>query len=335
MTPAPQYNVGQINGQGWEAQVQAFFSGKQLGGWSANFSLTTSYQENEIIAMEDEIIAQGAGGGRQVYMEGYPKSAFYNPITTGAIFSTSPDDIIDEAFHPRNGEPCGAVGAIIGVTHSEGPLYLGSGIPDYVGSFSATFNLAGFTLYGMCQWKTGFMLYNEGYIDQIWEGTDEGGWYHGDPNAPEGWVDWNEGAGTNLYIFDYLSQQIGYGDCNTDAELLTPGTQEYIDAANKWARGTHYRDANGMQPGDFIKLRELSLSYDASKLMELLGLQNYFQNFSVGVVGRNLWKKFKDDFTDVDSETNSLGYQVGPQNMMQTGTIPLPKTISFFVSFGL
>jgi len=335
----PMRNIGKIEGSGWEGQIQAFFAGEQLGGWSANFSLLYSYQENEVIDMNDEIITGGAGGGRQVYMEGYPKASFYNPICTGALFApANPTDEHEIDLWPSPREGIALPGEFYNVEWSDGPIFLGTGIPDYVGSFSTTLSAFGFTLYGMFQWKTGFEVYNEGRVDMHWYGLDIGGWYHSEVGSE--WVDWNEGAGTQVYRFDWLSQALGMGDCNIDPsevplEGFEIGSQEYIDAANEWAQKIFYADANSMQPGDFIKLREVSLSYDCSKLIRKAGLGNTIRGLSIGVVGRNLWQKFDKEFTGLDSEINSLGYGSGPQNMMQSGTIPPSKSISMFFQIGL
>jgi len=335
----PMRNIGKIEGSGWEGQLQAFFAGEQLGGWSANFSLLYSYQQNEVIDMNDEIVSGGPGGGRQVYMEGLPKGAFYNPICTGALFApANPTDEHEIDLWPSPREGIALPGEFYNVQTSGGPIFLGTGIPDYVGSFSTTLSAFGFSLYGMFQWKTGFEVYNEGRVDMHWYGLDVGGWYHSQEGSE--WVDWNEGAGGQVYRFDWLSQALGMGDCNVDPnevplEGFEIGSQEYIDAANEWAQKIFYYDANSMQPGDFIKLRELSLSYDCGKLIEKAGLGNTIRGLSIGVVGRNLWQKFHKEFTGMDSEINSMGYGSGPQNMMQSGTIPPSKSISMFFQIGL
>lgn len=307
-----------------------------MKGWSAGFSLTAAHQTNEVTDMNGEMIVAGAGGGRQVYMEGVSKSSFYNPVVVGAVFATAEDVangvVVDEELSPRLGEPA-VLGEIIGVEDSGGPIVNGVGIPDWTGGLSMNFSVYGFTLYAMLQGKTGHVLYNEGRVDMMWSSIDDGGYYHGVEGGD--WVDWNEGAGTQVYGFDKLSQSIGYGDCNIDevpVDGYPIGSPEYIDAANEWARTSPYYDANSIQKGDFIKLREISLSYDASRLIQKANINNYIQSFSIGVVANNIWKKYHKSFTGIDSELNSLGYGASPQNMMQSGTMGAPRTISMFVN---
>lgn len=335
---APMMNVGKVEGSGIEAQLQGVFSGAAMKGWSAGFSLIGAFQTNKVIDLNGEIIMAGAGGGRQVYMEGEEKNAFYNPVITGAIFATAADVtngvLVDEELSPRAGE-LALLGEIIGVEDSGGPIINGSGIPKFIGSLSMNFSAYGFTFNAMFQAKTGHVLYNEARVDQMWAAIDEGGYYHGDPNAE--WVGFNEGAGTQSYLFDELSQSIGYGDFNIDPSVVPVGgyeigSQEYIDAANEWARTTPYYDANCIQKGDYIKLKEISLSYDATKFLQKSKLKDVVDGFSIGIVATNIWKKFHKSFTGIDPEINSLGYGASPQNMMQAGNIAPPRTISLFIN---
>ena len=97
----------------------------------------------------------------------------------------------------------------------------------------------------------------------------------------------------------------------------------------------HFFDANSIQPGDFIKLRELSLSYDVSRFTKSLPVLSDLDGLTVGVSGTNLWAKYHEDFTGVDPEINSMGYHGGPQNMMQAGTLPTPKSVNMFFKFSI
>ena len=215
-------------------------------------------------------IRQGPGGGRQVYKEGLPKGAFFNPATLGMLFSDG-TNVREEDLElwPNIGEVVPA-GEAYATLNSDGPLFLGKADPDYIGSFASNLSVGGFTLYGLLAWKTGFQLYNEERVDQIFNGAFDN---------PE----WGNGDESNVLDWDVLSQQLGLGDTNTGVALLTPGTPEYIDAANQWAATSPFFDANSIQPGDFLKLRELSLSYSFDKL---LSKSSFFKNVSVVVSNR-------------------------------------------------
>ncbi|MFQ5822037.1 MAG: TonB-dependent receptor domain-containing protein, partial [Candidatus Heimdallarchaeota archaeon] len=334
----PRFNIGRIEGSGWEAQFHANFAGRQLGGWRANFTLTTAFQENTVTDMGGaNEIRQGPGGGRQVYKEGLPKGAFFNPVTLGALFSDG-TNVQNLEMWPNFGEVV-PEGVPYDLLISDGPVYIGKADPDYVGSFSTNLSVGGFTLYGLLEWKTGFQLYNEQRVDMIFSGAFDN-------------PDWANGDGSNVLDWDILSQQLGLGDTNTGVDVLTPGTQEYIDAANIWASTSPFFDANSIQPGDFLKLRELSLSYSFDKLLRKSAFFRYIQGLRVGIVGTNLkswfkrspsirtvrtedgreFKRWMGGFTGVDSEINSLGFDEGPQSAMQSGTIPPSRTISAFVT---
>ncbi|MCZ6673507.1 MAG: TonB-dependent receptor, partial [Verrucomicrobia bacterium] len=336
----PKLNIGKIEGSGWEAQLHANFAGRKFGGWRTNFTLTQSWQTNEVTDMGGaNEIRQGPGGGRQYYREGLPKGAFYNPITIGAIFATEGNRISNLEFDPRRGTEV-PVGTIIGYLESDGPVNLGTGDPDYYGSFASNLTVGGFTFYSNLSWKTGFFLYNEDRVDRISRGLriPDGAYFTGD--------------GGNVLDFDIMVQQLGIGDTGTGVATLTPGTQEYIDVANRLASTNRRNDANSIQPGDFLKLRELSFSYSFDKLLRKSSVFSNITGLRVGIVGTNLKSWFKRDayidkvtqedgsvvehwvggFTGADSEANSFGFTDGPQNSFNNGTIPQGRSWSAFVT---
>lgn len=334
----PRFNIGKIEGSGWEAQLHANFAGRSLGGWRANFTLTTAFQKNKVTDMGGaNEIRQGPGGGRQVYKEGLPKGAFFNPVALGALFSDG-TNVQNLELWPSFGEVV-AAGVPYDLLISDGPVYLGKSDPDYIGSFSTNLSLGGFTLYGLLEWKTGFYVYNEQRVDMIFSGAFDN-------------PDWANGDGSNVLDWDVLSQELGLGDTNTGVTELTPGSQEYIDAANQWASTSPFFDANSIQPGDFLKLREVSLSYNFDRLIRSSAIFGYIQGLRIGIVATNLKNWFKRSpskqsitlpdgtkverwiggFTGIDSEINSLGFDDGPQSAMQSGTIPPSRTISGFVT---
>jgi len=75
--------------------------------------------------------------------------------------------------------------------------------------------------------------------------------------------------------------------------------------------------------GSYIKLREVSMSYDFGKL------NSFFSNFTISASGRNLYSW--DKFPSFDPETNSGGQSsVAKYNF---GTVPIPKTFSLALKF--
>ena len=327
MTQSPgKFNVGEILGTGWESQVFAYFGGKAFGGWKLDLTLTNSYQENEVKSMGGaDPIYGGPGGGKQAFAEGFPKHAFYNDINVGALFSDGTNEMEND-LHPLYGEVMPA-GAYYGDEVSDGKVYLGTGMPDKIGSFGFNLNVFGFDLSGLFNWKSGHVLYNEARVDMIWWAVDM---QDGDGSDP------NDVCGTNVIRYDELAEMLGFGNhCAGKSELTNYSSQEYIDAANEYSRTNPFFDANSIQPGDFIRLRELSLSYNVSKFTKSMPLIGNLENLTVGVSGTNLWAKYHKDFTGVDPEINSMGYHGGPQNMMQAGSLPTPKSVNMFIKFNI
>lgn len=98
------FNLGEVEGTGYETQLMANFGGKQAGGWSLNLTTTFSYQENTVTSLGGgEPVAGGPGGGKQYYWEGMPKLAFYNPQNVGALFSDG-TNVQENGDHPLYGE---------------------------------------------------------------------------------------------------------------------------------------------------------------------------------------------------------------------------------------
>ena len=138
-----------------------------------------------------------------------------------------------------------------------GRVFRGTGTPDYIGSASWNLQWKGFSFYGMFQFKTGMVFYNE----SRWNQQGEGMWAGPDWINPEYGTS-NPGTGTQDYDHDVLVSKIGWGDTGTGTEPLTPGSPEYIEAADEYARYNIAHDANFIEPGDFVRLQELSLSYN-------------------------------------------------------------------------
>ena len=334
------FNLGEVEGSGYELQLMANYAGRQLGGWRFNLSTSVSYQENKIVNLAGgEPVAGGPGGGKQYYWEGFPKMSFYNVQNEGAKFSDG-TNVQENGDHPLFGEvmPEGVMYGDLAsseVFNADGsPIYpdggrvfRGTGTPEYIGHFSATIDLFDFTLYGLFQFKTGFFLYNESRWNQQGEGIWSGaGWINTEYGTN------NPGYGTMDYDHDVLVQLIGWGDTGTGVEPLTPGTQAYVDAANRYARYNIAHDANFIEPGDFLRLQELSLTYNLDNLIRKTGMSNYIQGLKLGVAGSNLWLLTKDAYHGFDPEINSMGFgDYDPQNSMQAGTIPPPKTLTMYV----
>ena len=329
---SPLANIGKVEGSGLETQFFANFAGEALGGWRADFTLNNSWQQNEVTDMGGAGgVRAGAGGGRQWYREGLPKGAYYNQVSVGALFS---DGTNEQEFEtaPNYGEVLPS-GVAYGAESSDGDVYIGTNDPRYVGSLTTSISAGGFTLFTFFEWKTGLVIYNEQDIDQQFYGLD---------------TDWFGGVGSNSLYFDELSTKLGFGNFTDDAKL-TPGTQEYKDAADQFAASSFFADANAIQPGDFLKFRELSLSYNFKNIRNT---SDIIKNLRLGVVGTNLFQWYRrkpqmravetesgekvnrwmGGYTGLDPEATAFGFSNGPANGIQSATLPVGRSFSMFVS---
>ena len=328
----PLANIGKVEASGLETQLFANFSGEALGGWRADFTLNNSWQKNEVTDMGGAGgVRAGAGGGRQWYREGLPKGAYFNQVSLGALFS---DGTNEQEFEtaPNYGDVLPA-GEAYGAKSSDGDVFIGTNDPRYVGSLTTSLSAGGFTLFTFFEWKTGLFIYNEQDIDQQFYGLD---------------TDWFGGGGSNLLYFDELSTKLGFGNFTDDA-VLTPGTADYNEAADQFAASSFFADANAIQPGDFLKFRELSLSYSFKNIQKA---SDIIKNLRLGVVGTNLFQWYRrkpqiravesesgekidrwmGGYTGLDPEATAFGFNNGPANGIQSATLPIGRSVSMFVS---
>ncbi|MES3631058.1 MAG: TonB-dependent receptor [Longimonas sp.] len=104
------------------------------------------------------------------------------------------------------------------------------------------------------------------------------------------------GAGTGGYpIRNELQAQLGE---------LTPGTAEYIDVANRLAQTNSNFDSNFVEDADWLKLREVSVRYNFSDLIQRSGSAP-IQNLTVGLAARNLFTI--TEYSGPDPEVNFTG----------------------------
>ena len=328
----PLANIGKVEGSGLETQLFANFSGEALGGWRADFTLNNSWQQNEVTDMGGAGgVRAGAGGGRQWYREGLPKGAYFNQVSLGALFS---DGTNEQEFEtaPNYGDVLPS-GEAYGAKSSDGDVFIGTNDPRYVGSLTTSISAGGFTLFTFFEWKTGLFIYNEQDIDQQFYGLD---------------TDWFGGVGSNSLYFDELSTKLGFGDFTDDA-VLSPGSAEYNEAADQFAASSFFADANAIQPGDFLKFRELSLSYSFKNIQKA---SDVIKNLRLGVVGTNLFQWYRrkpqiravesesgekidrwmGGYTGIDPEATAFGFNNGPANGIQSATLPIGRSVSMFVS---
>lgn len=128
-----------------------------------------------------------------------------------------------------------------------------------------------------------------------------------------------------------LASQLGLADPMEGVAVLEPGTDAYVEAADAYALTDPNYDSNYIEDADYLKLREVSVRYDFSELINRSGLANV-RSLSMGVSGRNLLTF--TGYTNGDPEVTFDGGRglIRGQDFL---TLPSPRQILFNVSVGI
>ncbi len=320
-------NVGEIEGVGIESLFQTFFSGPRFGGWYANFTLTNSWMKNKVTSLSG---GEPVNESWQFIIEGQPKHTYFTRSGIKAKFSDGTD--IMEDRNASNFSQVVPEGEYYG--YESDRIFRGKGFPGDIGSFGTTLSAYGFTLYGILDWKGDFNVFNTTYIDKI-----RASGFSSNPNYYGGDSSKGIPAGGLIWDYDVMVQQLGWGDTGTGVAALTPGTPEYIALAERYARTNPWRDGNSIQSGDFIRLKEISLSYNANKLIPLLGLDTYIRGLSIGVGAQNVHRWNRGTYTGFDPEGQQQGIQgydgFGVETYYQNSPLPTGRVVYSFIRMGL
>jgi TonB-dependent starch-binding outer membrane protein SusC len=90
-----------------------------------------------------------------------------------------------------------------------------------------------------------------------------------------------------------------------DYAAATPGSAEFNQLADELANLDTRFDGNFIEPADFIKLREVSVSYNFNNLLARAGLDGAVRNMKLSLSGRNLLTFTK--YSGIDPEVNFTG----------------------------
>ena len=102
-----------------------------------------------------------------------------------------------------------------------------------------------------------------------------------------------------------LGNYVPYNEAVQRLADATPGTQEYIDAANAVAKLDGNYFSNYIESAGFFKFRELSISYSFKDLLKSYFSSHYISDLILGISGSNLWTK--TPYSGADPELNFEG----------------------------
>jgi outer membrane receptor protein involved in Fe transport len=297
------FNVGKIEGSGVEALVRANpFNSRNFG---VDMTLIANYQKNEVIDL---------GGAQPIFdgfdinviKEGLRKHEFYSRVVTGVTYAADGYYSAAQLSVDANGAPERKA--------------LGNPIPSHTGSFSMNFRfLKNFNVYALADWQTGLSLFNFTEVFSRRFGND-----------PE----FNQLA-TQLGLAGSTARAAGVASFSTPVAgvtALTPGTAEYRAAAERFALLDHRVNANFVEEADFLKLREVSVSYNFADLLPKFFAGSYINNVVMGFSARNIWTTTKYSGADVEVNHNGARSLTRGNDFL---TLQQGKTYNFFVNLGL
>jgi TonB-dependent starch-binding outer membrane protein SusC len=325
-------NLGRLDGWGFESLIYA--RPVNTKDFALDFNLIVNYADNRVRDIGASAGAQEfqRGGGNANYLiPGYRRAEFFG------LAPTTPRYLANGYYSftaPRLGIEVDTVGAF---RTSNGFVIgkpLGSSVPIFTGSFSINFRfLQDFTLYALAEYALGGNVYN---------GTRA---FYTDPsysNNPE---------------FNRLATQLGIFGVNVMAtngaaaqergpaaqiptgrypgvEVLQPNTDAYRVAAERFMRLEYRGDAvsaaNYVEKADWVRIREVSLRWNAANVInELLGAN--IRTLSVGASVTNL--ALFTNYTGPEVEVNGT-----PATALATSydfiSLLQSRTVNFLVSFG-
>lgn len=264
--------------------------------YTAFQSLDTQLDLGIIYSYQDTEV-QDLGGAQPIF-DGFGLNVIKEGIQRSAFYVP----VVHGALFDENG-------AYAGVDADDERSVVGSPIPIHSGSFNLNLRvLRNLNVYALVDWAYDVYVYN---------------------NTKQFAVIFR-----NLDEFEQLASQLGFGNLyqGDDGDPLTPGTEEYTDAANRFAMLSSSFDYGFIERADWLKLREVSISYNFRDILASTGADSYVRDLNVSVSGRNLFTSTK--YSGIDPEVNFAGARSTSRGQ-DFLTLPPSRSFLFTVSLGL
>lgn len=291
-------NVGRITGKGVETSLNATVL--QTDRHSVSINVNHTWQTSEV----QDIGGQTLSGGfdRNFIKEGLPPRAFFGLEADGAEFT---DDGVFAGVNivDQNDD---------GVINDDDNVKLGEVRPDHFGGFGIQARLFDhLTISGRAEYQLGRDVFNNSQVFAIQFANDP--------------------------LFDKLSGQIFPSvDPVEGTEQLEPGTDEYREAANRFAElNTANRDdvfSPFVKDAKFLKIREISIGYDFAGLVkDLVDAPFPVRQFRLRLSGQNLFTFTPYNFPEPQiSSTGARGISSNQDFL----TMPQPRSWTATLSVG-
>ncbi|MBN2281425.1 MAG: carboxypeptidase-like regulatory domain-containing protein [Candidatus Marinimicrobia bacterium] len=219
-------------------------------------------------------------------------------IQEGLPIRTFYQQDIDEITYDDNGK-------FAGYTLTEDYVDLGSVLPNYRGSFSLDFTLyKNFQIHSLFKWQMGSKILNYTKVYQTYFGNN---------------ADYNNAR----EIMAEADSTSNYGSKYKNA------VEDFVKYRSMLEWGTY---VGFIESADYLKLQELSVSYNASDLINKYVPYMNLNSLRLTFSAQNLltWK----DYSGPDPEVNMDGARSTSQNM-DFMTLQHPRTFTFTVQVGL
>jgi hypothetical protein len=225
------------------------------------------------------------------------------------IFDNADINVIKEGLSKHEfytwkvlGAKFNADGTYAGVNVTDDRVDYGNPIPNYTGSLSINFKfLRNINLYVLTDWAKDRKMFNYTRLFAARFG-----------NVPE---------------YNTLQAQLGLTTNNPEIIRLIPGTSQYIDAANKYAKMDYRYKGNYIEDADFLKIRELGLSYSLKDILSD-NFYNYIKDITLGISVLNVWTL--TNYSGADVELDSQGSRSLSRGM-DFETLQHPRSYNFWV----
>ncbi|MBO0321501.1 SusC/RagA family TonB-linked outer membrane protein [Muricauda sp. CAU 1633] len=282
-------NIGGITHKGVELAIYATPIQTANFEWDVNINFSKDNPEVDNLGNNNEPIGVGSYGSA-VVGQAYP--VIYGP---GFLRDDQGRLVLSDAPGSGYGRP---------LADNSTNQVLGKTVPDWLGSFRTAFRYKNISLSALLDISKGGYVYslNDHYLTYY-------GMAKHQENRPE----------DNMITFDGVMGHVENGEVVVTSE--TPEATRYDLYWQTVAQGVW---EDNIMPRDYIKLREVNLTYSVPQdMLSGIGLTGLDVSFS----GRNLWRKFKDGFEGADPEVNTDGITNG--NAYLGYSMPATKTYTF------
>jgi len=308
-------NAAEMESKGYELTVTGRILTGQVG-WDvvANWTKMT----NTVISLAPDVESIGLGGwsnpqtravaGRE-YGSIYGNDWYRDPVTNAVLINDDPNDAL------RDGYP---------MTDTRQMVPVGDVNPDWTANITNTFTYKDFRLAFMFDIRQGGWMYNGTGFAMNFFGVHERTVNREVYYTPEGTIDFDRTPAKNLFVFDGIYGHIDGGEPVSSG--VTNVSQVVLD--EDWFEGYGSNFGGGaqiasMEPTDWIRLREVTLSYIIPSLKKIIS------SAEVYFTGRNLW--LITPYSGIDPETNLQG-AINGQGM---DYFNMPGTKSYIIGMKL